>query len=62
MFSGWTMIAPKKNETRKDYLIRVAIDLIRNSSANYETIEFDEAVCDGGCLADDLQSVLDHDC
>jgi hypothetical protein len=55
------MITANINETRKDYLIRVAIELIRNGSANYETIEFDDAECDGGCLADDLQSVLDYD-
>ena len=55
------MITQNINETRKDYLIRVAIELINNSSAYSETIEFDEAECDGACLADDLQAVLDYE-
>ena len=52
------MITQNINETRKDYLMRVAIELIRNSNAENEIIEYDEAECDGACLIDDMESAL----
>ena len=55
-------ITLQKNETRKNYLIRVAIAFLNDNSHACDTIIFDEAECDGFCLADDLEFkfVPDH--
>lgn len=46
------------HETRLAYLLRVAISHIREHAAD-EITEYDEAECDGACLADELQHELD---
>lgn len=50
------MLTQKKDETRKDYLIRVAIHYIEIHHASGE-IFYDEAQCDGYCLIEDLRTV-----
>lgn len=60
-------IIQKENENRKDYLIRVVVthlkhidyigDFITNES---DTINYDDADCDGCCLADDLEIEFSH--
>lgn len=45
-------------ETRLAYLLRVAIAHIREFAAD-DTSEYDDAECDGTCLANDLQHELD---
>ncbi len=54
------MIKQSKGESRKDYLIRVAIIHISNY-ARYEAAEYDDAICDGYCLITDLQDVLESE-
>lgn len=51
----------KRNENRKDYLIRVAISMLRENGYSMETIVYDEAECDAFCLADDLEAEFDLD-
>ena len=46
------------HETRLAYLLRVAIHHIREHAAE-DVTEYDEAECDGSCLADELQHELD---
>lgn len=53
------MIQQLPLETRKEYLVRVTIHLLRNTLAGEEIVEFDGARCDGFCLADDLEAVFD---
>ena len=57
----------RENESRKDYLIRVAVAYLRyvdytgQFSTQYpESINYDEADCDGQCLADDLEHEFSH--
>ncbi len=54
-------IIQKENESRKDYLVRVAIIMLRENADIMDTITFDEAECDAFCLADDLESEFDID-
>ena len=60
-------IKPRENEDRKDFLIRVAVaylnevDHTGHFMTDYpETIKYDEADCDGCCLAEDLQGEFSH--
>ena len=58
-------IKQKENENRKDYLVRIAIAFI-NEHCDYVgvdyTINYDDAECDGYCLAEDLRAEFDlHD-
>lgn len=47
-------------ESRQNYLLRVAMHFLREHPVAAEhTIVFDEAECDGNCLADDIQIVLE---
>lgn len=49
-------IKQKKGESRKDYLIRIAIAYIDDASQISDTLLFYDGVeSDGGCLADDLR-------
>jgi hypothetical protein len=52
-------VKQKENETRKDYLVRVAIKMLDENAYQIDTIEFDEAECDGYCLAEDLRNEFD---
>lgn len=48
----------KENETRKDYLVRLAIQYIEDHTGVVgadDTLYYDETVCDGYCLAEDLK-------
>lgn len=47
-------VKQKESETRKDYLIRVAIEMLNENGYSIDTIEYDEAKCDAFCLAEDL--------
>jgi len=47
-------IIPKPEETRKNYLIRVAIAMLNDNAYKMGTIIYDEADCDAICLAEDL--------
>ena len=49
----------KENENRKDYLIRVAIIMLIESSYKIDMVEYDEAECDAFCLAEDLTIEFD---
>jgi len=52
-------VIQKEGESRKDYLIRVAITYLRDIPFMGEgVITFDDAECDGLCLADDLEAEL----
>lgn len=48
------MLKIKPDETRLAYLLRVAIRHILEHAAD-ATTHYDEAECDGACLADELQ-------
>lgn len=54
-------VKQKENETRKDYLIRVAIEMLNENAYNIDNIEYDEAECDAFCLAEDLRVEFDVD-
>ena len=54
-------VKQKENETRKDYLIRVAIEMLNENAYNIDNIEYDEAECDAFCLAEDLRLEFDVD-
>lgn len=55
-----TEVTQLKNETRKEYLLRVTIAYLREVPLmNEGVIIFDDAECDGACLADDLESEFD---
>ena len=55
------VVKQKENETRKDYLVRVAIEMLTENGYGMRTIEFDEAECDAFCLAEDLKNEFDID-
>ena len=50
------MIEPEENESRKDYLFRVALEYVK--SYPYLTVDYDETTCDGYCLVEDMESEL----
>lgn len=52
-------IVLKKDETRKDYLIRVTIAMLNESGYLIPAIKYDEAECDAFCLAEDLKNEFD---
>jgi len=53
-------VTEREGESRKDYLVRVAITYLREiSGMGDEVIIFDEAECDGFCLANDLEHEFD---
>tara|TARA_R110000796_G_C14300135_1_gene405142 strand:+ start:365 stop:544 length:180 start_codon:yes stop_codon:yes gene_type:complete len=54
-------VKQKENETRKNYLVRVAIEILEENAYQIDTIEFDEAECDVFCLAEDLRNEFDID-
>ena len=54
-------VKQKENETRKNYLVRVAIKMLDENAYRIEPIEFDEAECDAFCLAEDLRNEFDID-
>jgi hypothetical protein len=52
------IIKLNEGETRSSYLVRVINKFMDSTSAGSETIIYDEAKCDGMCLADDVSSEL----
>lgn len=49
------MIPPRENEPRIEYLARVLYAFMqKNGCAAEGTIDYDEATCDGSCLAQDF--------
>lgn len=49
----------KENETRKEYLVRVAVYYIEQHTGYLgidDCIFYDDAECDGYCLAEDLRA------
>ena len=44
----------KKDESRKDYLVRVAIEVLNENAYRIESVIYDEAECDAFALAEDL--------
>lgn len=48
------------NETRTEYLMRVAAAVLRNNAYSIDTIHYDDAECDALCLAADLESELKY--
>ncbi len=56
-----TTVTQNPNEDRKEYLIRVAIIMLRENAGIMNHIIFDEAECDAYCLADDLEDLEPFD-
>jgi len=52
------MISKKKGEARINYLLRVLDDFMHSSGAGELMIEYDDARCDGYCLASDIAAEL----
>lgn len=52
-------VKQKENETRKDYLVRVAIAMLSHNGYIIDEIEYDEVECDAFCLAEDLRIEFD---
>lgn len=48
----------KENETRKDFLIRIAIYVLRKNAFTINEVRYDDAICDAACLAEDLEIEL----
>tara|TARA_R110002167_G_scaffold349425_1_gene561286 strand:- start:1084 stop:1263 length:180 start_codon:yes stop_codon:yes gene_type:complete len=55
------VVKQEESETRKEYLVRVAIEMLIQNGYGMKTIEFDEAECDAFCLAEDLRNEFDID-
>lgn len=60
-------IKQREGEPRKDYLIRVVVAYLKHvdytggfDTMYPDTIKYDEADCDGECLADDIQAEFSH--
>ena len=51
------MIVQKDKESRLEYLSRVLEAYMQNYG--YDTIDYDEATCDGLCLAEDIKGEID---
>ena len=52
------MVTQKEDEPRIEYLVRVLHELMGNTIAGEQTIDYDGATCDGVCLANDFASEL----
>jgi len=55
------MVTPEKDEERMHYLCRVLKEFMDYTIAGEETIDYDEATCDGACLVNDIVSELGYD-
>lgn len=53
-------VTQQKHEPRLHYLVRVAIEMLRDNQYSIGTIHYDEAECDAACLAEDLQIELNQ--
>ena len=55
-----TRVDQRENEPRTHYLVRVAINYLREVElASEGHIVYDDAKCDGLCLSDDLEDEFD---
>ena len=54
-----TKVTQEENESRKDYLIRVAIAMLEENAYMIDAVIYDEAECDAFCLAEDLRIEFD---
>ena len=52
------MIKPRENEPRIEYLARVLYHLMHTTGACEYSVDYDEATCDGYCLAEDFINEL----
>lgn len=52
---------PKEGESRRNYLVRVAIAYIENHSDQSGCLFYDETDCDGYCLVEDLTNEFELD-
>jgi len=48
-------IVQEKGESRKKYLVRVAIAMLEENGFEMAEVVYDEAECDALCLAEDLR-------
>ena len=48
-------IIQQKGESRKRYLVRVAIAMLEENEMELAEIYYDDTNCDSACLADDLR-------
>ena len=48
-------VVQKSDETRQEYLVRVAITMLEANGHSIDMVKYDEAECDAFCLADDLK-------
>jgi hypothetical protein len=51
-----TTVTQREGESRADYLVRVAVIMLRENAFDMQGIIFDQAEGDGFCLADDLKN------
>lgn len=49
------------DECRREYMVRVAIEYLTKHDKSCSTIVYDDAECDGWCIADDLLCAFDLD-
>tara|TARA_R110002012_G_scaffold276194_1_gene463087 strand:- start:366 stop:548 length:183 start_codon:yes stop_codon:yes gene_type:complete len=56
-----TKVTQRNGEDRKEYLVRVAIEMLMLNGYTMENIIFDDAECDALCLAGDLTIEFDLD-
>ncbi len=54
------MIYQHEDESRADYLLRVLDTFMQTTYAGASTVEYDGAVCDGFCLADDIRAEVEQ--
>lgn len=52
-------VIQKENEPRTTYLVRVAVQMLRENAYAMQPIEYDEAECDALCLAEELEMEFD---
>lgn len=55
------MITQRDGEPRIEYLTRVLHELMNNTIAGEETVDYDGTTCDGMCLANDFAAELGMD-
>lgn len=61
IYGELTMITQKDGEPRIEYLARVLHELMNNTIAGEQAIDYDETTCDGMCLANDIAAELGMD-
>lgn len=54
------MLVQDENETRINYLMRVLEYFMDSTIAGQITVCYDDAICDGMCLAEDIRNAVDE--